>query len=181
MAEALDAPVEHSAALEALSAATFGLGLLDECLETSLRRLDLVRQPGFQDERELLDALRGAGCALTYLGEYERALPLLLESEHIANRIQAVDQMFNSLALLTLCWLRLDRWEEIRSRKEVWQDLESRYPQERTGPLCWPLGLRAVVDTLSGDTDSGAHLRERSFAIMVNTFGPTDWLRNAHY
>jgi len=181
MAETLDAPAEHSAALEALSSATFGLGLLHESLEASRRRLDLVRQPGFQDEREVLDALRGAGCALTYLGEYERALPLLLEAEHMANRVQAVDQMFNALALLTLCWLRLDRWEEIRSRKEVWQDLESRYPQERTGPLCWPMGLRAVVETLSGDSDSGARLRERSFEIMVNTFGPADWLRNAHY
>jgi len=108
-------------------------------------------------------------------------IPLLLEAEHIAGRVQAVDQVFNALALLTQCWLRLDRWDEIQARRDVWEDLEKQYPQERTGPLCWPIGLRAVVETLSGESAAGASLRDRSLDIMVATFGKTDWLRNAHY
>ena len=181
MAEALAAPVELSVALEALTSAAFGQGLLLESRESALRRLAVTRDPGFRDERERLDALRGAGAARMYLGEYEQAIPLLLEAEHIANRVQAVDQVFNALALLTQCWLRLDRWDEIKARRDVWEDLEKQYPQERTGPLCWPIGLRAVVETLSGESAAGASLRDRSLDIMVATFGKTDWLRNAHY
>jgi hypothetical protein len=63
----------------------------------------------------------------------------------------------------------------------VWEDLEKQYPQERTGPLCWPIGLRAVVETLTGDAAAGARLRDQSLAIMESTFGQTEWLRNAHY
>lgn len=181
MAEILAAPVELSVALEALTSATFGQGMLLESREAALRRLAVTREPGFPDERETLDALRGAGAARMYLGEYDQAIPLLLEAEHIASRVQAVDQVFNALALLTQCWLRLDRWDEIQARREVWEDLERQYPQERTGPLCWPIGLRAVVETLSGDAAAGARLRDQSLAIMVTTFGKTDWLRNAHY
>jgi tetratricopeptide (TPR) repeat protein len=181
MAEALAAPVELSVALEALTSATCGQGMLQESRDAALRRLAVTRAPDFLDERERLDALRGAGAGRVYLGEYEEAIPLLLEAEHFANRVQAVDQVFNALALLTLCWLRLDRWDEIQARRDVWEDLEKQYPQERTGPLCWPIGLRAVVETLTGDAAAGARLRDQSLAIMESTFGQTEWLRNAHY
>lgn len=181
MAEELEAPIELSAALDALSAAYFGLGKPVESRDAALRRLAVTRQSSFVDERECLDALRGAGAAHISVGEYELAIPLLLEAEHIAGRIQSADQIFNALSLLTLAWLRLDRWAEIRARQEVWDDLERQYAQERTGPLCWPIALRAVVETLSGESAAGADLRERSVEIMERTFGRDDWLRNAHY
>jgi tetratricopeptide (TPR) repeat protein len=181
MAERLASPVEHSVALEALGNALFGLGQLRESLEAAEQRLEITRRPGFPDEREGLDSLRGAACAMVYVGEYERAIPLLLEAEQGAQRMQSADQIFNVMALLTQCWFRLDRWEEIRSRRGLWEDLEQRFPQERTGPVCWPLGLQAIVQTLSGDGQTGAELRDRSFAIMLRTFGPDNWLRNAHY
>ena len=181
MAERLASPVEHSVALEALGNALFGLGQLRESLEAAEQRLEITRRPGFPDEREGLDSLRGAACAMVYVGEYERAIPLLLEAEQGAQRMQSADQIFNVMALLTQCWFRLDRWEEIRSRRGLWEDLEQRFPQERTGPVCWPLGLQAIVQTLSGDGQTGAVLRDRSFAIMLRTFGPDNWLRNAHY
>jgi tetratricopeptide (TPR) repeat protein len=181
MAERLASPVEHSVALEALGNALFGLGQLRESLEAAEQRLEITRRPGFPDEREGLDSLRGAACAMVYVGEYERAIPLLLEAEQGAQRMQSADQIFNVMALLTQCWFRLDRWDEIRSRRGLWEDLEQRFPQERTGPVCWPLGLQAIVQTLSGDGQTGAELRDRSFAIMLQTFGPDNWLRNAHY
>ena len=181
MAEQLASPVEHSVALEALGNALFGLGQLRESLETVEQRLEITRGPDFPDERERLDALRGAACAMVYVGEFERAIPLLLEAEQGAQRMQSADQIFNVMALLTQCWFRLDRWDEIRSRRGLWEDLERRFPQERTGPVCWPLGLQAIVQTLSGDDEAGAELRDRSFAIMLRTFGPENWLRNAHY
>ena len=182
MAVHLGSPVEHSVALEALGNALFGLGQLRESLEAAEQRLEITRQAAFPDERECLDALRGAACAMVYVGEYEQAIPLLLEAEQAAQRMQSADQIFNVMALLTQCWFRLDCWDEIRSRRGLWQDFERRFPQERTGPLCWPQGLRAVVCTLSGDVEAGAELRDRSFDTMVRTFGQQEgWLRNAHY
>jgi tetratricopeptide (TPR) repeat protein len=181
MAEQLPGPVEQSVALEALGNALFGLGQFREGLEAAEQRLEIASRPGFPDERERLDALRGAACAMVYVGEYERAIPLLLEAEQGAQRMQSADQIFNVMALLTHCWVRLDRWDEVRSRAESWEELERRFPQERTGPVCWPLGLRAIVHILSGDPQAGADLRDRSYAIMIHTFGPENWLRNAHY
>jgi tetratricopeptide (TPR) repeat protein len=182
MAAQLDSPVDHAVALEALGNAQFGLGQLRESLETAEERLEIARRPDFPDERECLDALRGAACAMVYVGEYEQAIPLLLEAEPSAQRMQSADQIFNVLALLIHCWFRLDRWEEIRARRGSWEEFERRFPQERTGPLCWPQGLRASVLTLSGDAAAGAELRDRSFDTMLRTFGQEgDWLRNAHY
>ena len=182
MAADLGSAVEQSVALEALGNALFGLGQLRESLETAEQRLEIARRPGFPDEREALDALRGAACAMVYVGEYERAVPILLEAEPSAQRMQSADQVFNVMALLTHCWFRLDRWDEIRSRRGVWEEFERRFPQERTGPLCWPQGLSAAVHTLSGNVEAGADLRDRSFGTMVRTFGQDDdWLRNAHY
>jgi hypothetical protein len=181
MADQLEDPVEQSVALEALSNAHFGLGDLRASLETAEQRLEITSRPGFAAERQRLDALRGAACAMVYVGEYERALPLLHEAEGTAERMQSSDQIFNVMALLTQCWFRLDRWDEIRSRHTLWEDLERRFPQERTGPVCWPLGLQSIVYFLSGDTLNGAALRDRSYGIMLRTFGPENWLRNAHY
>ena len=181
MAEQLASPVEQSVALEALGNALFGLGQLRESLEAAMQRLEITRAPSFSDERERLDALRGAACAMVYVGEYEEAIPLLLEAEQGAQRMQSSDQIFNVMALLTQCWFRLDRWDEIRSRRGLWEDFERRFPQERTGPVCWPQGLRSIVHTLSGDVEAGADLRDRSLAIMLRTFGTDDWWRNAHY
>jgi tetratricopeptide (TPR) repeat protein len=182
MAVLLGSPVEHSVALEALGNALFGLGYLRESLEAAEQRLAITRRAGFPDERECLDALRGAACAMAYVGDYEQAIPLLLEAEQAAQRMQSADQIFNVMALLTFCWFRLDRWDEIRSRQGLWQEFERRFPQERTGPLCWPQGLQAVVHTLSGNVEAGTDLRDRSFRTMTRTFGAEDgWLRNAHY
>ena len=181
MAELLELPEDLTAALGVLSSAYFAHGQLRLSLETALRRLDIARRPGFSDVRELLDSLRGAGSALMYVGDYDEAIPLLLEAERLAARIQAVDQEFSSLALLTQCWFRLDRWEDLLAREDQWEEMGRKVPQERTGPLCFPLALRAVVHARRGDSAGAEALRDRSMQIMVNTWGRSNWLRNAHY
>jgi hypothetical protein len=180
-AETLGSAEDLSSALGALSPVYFALGELRPSLDAALRRLELTRRPGFADLREHLDSLRGAGSARMYVGDYEGAIPLLRGAEQIAVRIQAVDQRFNVLSLLTQCWLRLDRWDEMLAREEEWEEIERRFPQERTGPVCFPLALRAVVHARRGDAARSRRLADRSMQIMVSTWGHSGWLRNAHY
>ncbi|HET7009662.1 MAG TPA: hypothetical protein VFI11_02705 [Anaerolineales bacterium] len=177
----LDSPEVLSPALGALAAVTLARGELQESLATALDRLEVTRREGFSDLRERLDSLRGAGAALMYVGNYEEAIVLLLEAEKIAVRIQAVDQQFNVLSLLTQCWFRLDRWDSLLARDADWEELELRFPQEQTGPICFPLALRAVVHARRGEAARAKSLADRSMQIMVSTWGQTNWLRNAHY
>ena len=118
MAERLASPVEHSV----------GSGSPGQCPlrpRPSSRSLEAAEQPsrpghppaGFPGRARAAGCLRGAACAMVYVGEYEQAIPLLLEAEQSARRMQSADQIFNVMALLTQCWFRLDRWEEIRSRR----------------------------------------------------------------
>jgi hypothetical protein len=71
-----------------------GRSRLREHLKVAENRLEITRQPGFDDVRENLDALRGVGAARMYVGEYLDALPFLEEAEGIATRLQATDQTF---------------------------------------------------------------------------------------
>jgi tetratricopeptide (TPR) repeat protein len=179
--ERLGSAVDLSPALGALSAAAFAQGELRLSLETALQRLDLTQRPGFLDLRERLDSLRGAGSAWMYVGGYSQAIPLLLEAESLASRVQAVDQRFNALSLLTQCWFRLDRWHDLLAREADWEEIERLFPQERTGPVCFPLALRAVVHARRGDSAEAEALADRSMRIMLSTWGSSNWLRNAHY
>lgn len=179
-AERLDAPAEHAAALGVLSTSLFSQGRIRDSLEAAQRRLERAQEPGV-DVRERLDSLRGAGSAWMYVGEYEKAIPLLLEAETIATRIQSADQIFNTLALLTQSWFRLDRWDDLLAREDQWEEFEQRYPQERTGPVCFPLALRAAVHARRGDEVHSRRLGDRSMDIMLRTWGTSHWLRNAHY
>jgi tetratricopeptide (TPR) repeat protein len=179
--ERLGSAVDLSPALGALSAAAFAHGQLRLSLDTALQRLDLTQQPSFSDVRERLDSLRGAGSAWMYVGGYSQAIPLLLEAESLASRVQAVDQRFNALSLLTQCWFRLDRWQDLLAREADWEEIERLFPQERTGPVCFPLALRAAVHARRGDSAEAEALADRSMRIMLGTWGSSNWLRNAHY
>ncbi|MGH2625095.1 MAG: hypothetical protein ACRDHY_00410, partial [Anaerolineales bacterium] len=127
IAEHLGDPVEMSAALGALSQASFGRGQLREHLEAALRRLAITEAPTFEDLRERLDSLREVGLAHLTLGNYEGALPYLDRAQELAGKISAVDQQFNALALQAQCWLRLDRWEEVLAAEEHWRELAGGY------------------------------------------------------
>jgi hypothetical protein len=67
------------------------------------------------------------------------------------------------------------------AREAEWEEVEQRYSQQQTGPVCFPLALRAAVHVRRGDSSLGRSLRERSMGIMIRTWGSSHWLRNAHY
>lgn len=133
MAEQLDSPVVLSRALDALASVYDGRSRLREHLEIVLRRLSVTQDSRFDDLREKIDALRGAGQAHMYVGEYREAMPHLAQAESLADSIQAYELLTFSMSIETQCWLRLDNWDEVLKIEERWRDLERRYSRERVG------------------------------------------------
>jgi predicted ATPase/class 3 adenylate cyclase len=129
----LDSQVDRSRALGTLATVLDGRSLLREHLEVTQQRLALCRQADFDDLSESTEALRSAGAALMYVGEYEKAMPYLKEVEELAVRTRVIEQQANALGLQAQCWFRLDRWDEVLTTEEKWRDLERRYPRERVG------------------------------------------------
>jgi len=181
LAEESGDPVLNSIALEALGDAELGRGDLPAYRVSALRRLALLEHPAFVDRLQRADALRGAGAALMYLGRYEEALDLLRQAEASAEAIQAVDQQFNALSLACQCAFRLDRWDDVLALEARWTELERHAPSERTGPLCFPMALAAVVHELRGEVEMATRLRRRSYAIMLGMGAVESWRSNAHY
>lgn len=133
MAEQVNRPVVLSRALDALASVHDGRSRLREHLEIVLRRLSVTQDKKFDDLREKIDALRGAGQAHMYVGEYRQAMPHLNEAERLADSIQAYELLTFSMSIETQCWLRLDHWDEVLKIEEQWRDLERRYSRERVG------------------------------------------------
>jgi tetratricopeptide (TPR) repeat protein len=133
MAEQLESPVDLSQALGALATVLDGRSLLGEHLQVTQRRLEICQDALFDDVRESIEALRSAGAARMYVGEYEQALPYLREAEGLAERVLAVDQQANALGLQGQCWFRRDCWDEVFAIEEKWRGLERRYTRERVG------------------------------------------------
>ncbi len=182
IAEMLGDPVEMSAALGALSQAYFGQGKLREHLQAAQRRLEITEDPGFEDLRERVDSLREVGLAHLTLGNYTGALPYLDRAQELAEKISAVDQQFNALALKAQCWLRLDRWDDVLAAEERWRELAHGYSREQTGPTCFAVALSACVRALRGEGQLAELLRRESVDIMVTVSGShTTWDRNQHY
>ncbi len=133
MAGRLNSPVDKSQALGALESVLDGQSRLREHLQIAERRLEICRRQNFTDLRERLDALRGAGAARLYVGEYAQALPYLDEAGELASRLQAVDQITNAFGLKAQCLYRMDRWDEVLDLEGKWRELEGRYTRERVG------------------------------------------------
>ena len=133
MAEDLDDPVLLSRALGTLANVLDGRSLLREHLQVALRRLEISQDAHFPEPREKIDALRGVGVAMMYVGEYEQALPHLEEAEELAIHVQATDQIANSLGIQAQCLFRSDRWDEVLAIESKWRDLEFTHTRERVG------------------------------------------------
>ena len=133
MAQQLDRPVDLSQAHGALANVLDGRSRLREHLQVAEQRLAICRDPKFDDARESLEALRGVGAALMYVGEYAQALPYLEEAEVLASRVQAADQMANAVGLQAQCLFRMDRWDEVLALEKSWRELEASYSRERVG------------------------------------------------
>lgn len=182
LAEQLGDPATLSVALAALGNVLFGRGELRQSLDAALRRLRLVSEAPFDDKLEQTDAIREAGSALMYVGEYARAIPLLEEAEAIAQRIQAFDQQFGALNLQSQCWFRLDRGEKVLEVDARWRVLEERYPRERLGPVCFAVAISGSVYAQRGELDRAEALRKEAYGIMAAVSGPVEnWVRNQFY
>jgi len=122
-----------SLALGALATALDGQSLLREHLKIAKRRVEISENGHKINERERIDAQRGAGVALMYVGEYARALPYLEEAENRATDVRAPDQIANALGITAQCLFRLDRWDEVLEVEKRWRDLDLRYTREQVG------------------------------------------------
>jgi tetratricopeptide (TPR) repeat protein len=133
MSEPLGDQVLYSRALDALASVLDGQSLLRQHLEVAQRRFEITQAPEFPDQRERIDARRGIGAALMYVGEYEQAIAHLDEAKEMAVKLQAPDQIANALGLKTQCFYRMDRWDDVLEIEKDWRDLDLRFTRERVG------------------------------------------------
>lgn len=182
MAEQLDDAPVLAQALGALASVLDGQSLLREHLAVALRRHEITRAENFGDVRERIDALRGLGAGLMYVGEYAEALPILQEAEGLAAQIQAIDQQANALGIASQCYFRLDRWDELFETEKKWRALEQQYARERVGEMCYYVALCAAAHALRGEREQAASYRVESYDFMVSVSGkPEVWQRNQFY
>ena len=182
MAEQLDDAAVLSQALGALASVLDGQSLLREHLAVALRRYEITRAENFTEMRERIDALRGLGAGLMYVGEYTAALPHLNAVEKMAEQIQAIDQQANALGIASQCYFRLDRWDELFETEKKWRALEQQYARERVGEMCYYVALCAGAHSLRGEYRQAAIYRVESYDYMVSVSGPPDeWQRNQYY
>jgi tetratricopeptide (TPR) repeat protein len=133
MAEHLEDKELLSVALGALTPALDGQSLLREHLKVARRRLEIVENEHQISEHEKIDAQRGMGMALMYVGEYADAIPYLENAEARAADARLPDQIACALGIMAQCLLRLDRWDEVLEVEKRWRDLDLRYTRERVG------------------------------------------------
>jgi tetratricopeptide (TPR) repeat protein len=182
MARRLDSPLDHARALGALATVLDGRSLLREHLQVAEQRLALVEQAAIEEAGERLEALRGLGAALMYVGEYAQALSYLRQAEALAAQAQAIDQQANSLGLQAQCLFRLDRWDDVLALEDKWRDLERRYKRERVGETCFFVALSASVHALRGDLERADTYSQESLDYMVSMSGSSSqWQRNQFY
>jgi hypothetical protein len=182
MSGALDDPVLLSRALGALANVLDGQSLLRQHHEVAQRRLAITQEEGFGDAAERIDALRGAGLAHMYVGEYVQALPYLDEAEGMARRIRAADQIANAVGIRAQCFFRSDRWDDVLAMEKIWRDLEEKYPRRRIGETCFFVALSAAVYGLRGDHERTRAFVEESYNYMLSMSGDeTQWQRNQFY
>ena len=182
MAEPLDDPAVHSRALGALARVMDARGLLREHLHVAQRRLQLVLDGRIVDPSEHIDVLNSMGMARMYVGEYEAALPHLLEAAALAEKANVVGPLNAALGLRAQCLFRLDRWDAVLELEQQWRALERRYPRERLGPTCFSVALSAGIFAMRGDPQRARAYAEESYNYMVSIAGPEEgWPRNPFY
>jgi DNA-binding SARP family transcriptional activator len=183
MAEALDAPVELSAALESLSIVCGARGQFRERVGVCLRRLDLSRDPRFADYRERVNVLYQLGRSLLSVGEYEAALTHAKAAEDLSAAIRDVAAQVNALTLQSQCLFPLDRWDDLLGVDEKLREIQARNPFERLGvAMCFHTALLSAIKTRRGERAQADILRDESYGVMTKIAGPPErWVRNQHY
>ena len=184
LAEQLDVPEELADSLEALANVYFERGRLPAQLAVSRRRLALSRDPRFGNLRKRIGIFNSLSDALIPVGEYAQAITYSIEAERLAAQIPALGPPFWTLSIQALCWLRLDRWDELLEVDKKRQDLEKRYSREQFGgAYCMELAVAAAGLALQGDFDQARVLREQAYDYMVQGSGGSteNWGRTQYY
>jgi tetratricopeptide (TPR) repeat protein len=184
LAEQLDAPEELADSLGTLANVYFECGRLPAQLAVSHRRLALSRDPRFGNLRKRIDIVSSLSNALIPVGEYAQAITYLIEAERLVAQNPALGPPFWILSDQALCWLRLDRWDELLQVDKKRQDLEKRYSREQFGgAYCMELAVAAAGLALQGDFDQARVLREQAYDYMVQGDGGStkNWGRTQYY
>jgi DNA-binding SARP family transcriptional activator len=180
LAEQLNAPLDLSAALESLATVFAARDLFRQRAEASLRRVALTDAPWFAATRERGRALKEAGAALIDVGEYDQALRYLEESEKLASRMHAAEDLVYGLMEQARCLFYLDRWDEVLMDDKL-RALREQPTPELLEPTCFHQALMASVHALRGEHEAAAVLRDESVASMVRSDPPEAWGRGHHY
>jgi len=133
IAEKLEDKELQSMALGALATTLDGQSMLRNHLNVAQRRYEIIENSSDLSVYEKIDAIRGLGSALMYVGEYTNALPYLESAEALAQNVRAPDQIANATGLMAQCLYRADRWDEVLELENRWRDLDLRYTRERVG------------------------------------------------
>ena len=183
MAEQLGEPIELSEALNALSNAHGGRGLFRERIALELRRLELIRDPRFTDVNKRVRVLNQAGAALVYVGEYDKAMPHLLEAERIATQIQNLDQLLTVLRVQSFCLYLQDQWDEALKIEDKWRALEKQYPKffKLVFGSCFQIALNASVHARRGEMEQASRLREEARVLMMGLDGSEERFGRDNY
>jgi len=184
LAEQLDAPEELAEALDALADVHFERGQSSAHLTVSRRLLALSRDPRFGNLRMRTGILAGLANAMIAVGQYTQAIAYLVEAEHLVAQNPALGPPLWTLVGQALCWLRLDRWDELSKVDKKRQDLEKRYSREQFGgSYCAELAVAAAGLALQGDFDQARVLREQAYVVMVQEDGVSteNWGRTQYY
>jgi predicted ATPase len=184
LAEQLDLPEELADALEVLADVYFEREQSAAHLAVSRRRLALSRDPRFGNLRKRIGILISIANALIPVGEYAQAIAYLIEAERLVVQNPTLGPPGWELPSQALCWLRLDRWDELLLVDKKRQDLEKRYSREQFGgAYCAEIAVAAAGLALQGDFDQARFLREQAYDIMVQGAGGSteSWGRTHYY
>jgi hypothetical protein len=124
--------------------------------------------------------LKEAGAALIDVGEFHQALGYLDESEKLASRMYAADDLAFGLMEQARCLYYLDRWDDVFLEAKV-ETLLRRHRPQPLEPTCFHQALMASVHALRGEQEQAVALRDESVAYMVRWDPPETWGRGHFY
>jgi class 3 adenylate cyclase/tetratricopeptide (TPR) repeat protein len=183
MAEKLDDPVGTAAALARMETIYHRQDRFDEQRAAAMRRLEISRDPRYQDPRSEASALLAIGVALKNSGSFDNAMNYLIEAQELAERIGAIELVADALGAQTECRFRQDRWDDVVAIEERLLGLHHQYGIARAGPICFYLGFSASVNALRGEHIRASELRQEAYEIMITAAGGSEdqWVRSQHF
>jgi hypothetical protein len=117
-------------------------------------------------------------------GQYSQAVAYLIEAERLATQYPALGPSIWVLSGQALCWLRLDKWDEllqVDKRRQEFEECDSR--EQLGGSYCMEVAVAAAGLALQGDFDQAGVLREQAYDYMVQDSGGSteSWGRTQFY